>query len=248
MSKIFLSIVIPAFNEAENFKKGCLDQVVEYLGKQKYTWEVILVDDGSTDKTSILLPTFAKEKRGFRYFKISHSGKLGAVKAGMMAAKGEYVLFTDFDQSTSIKEVEKVLKEFKKGAEVVIASRYEKGAERRNDSLPSWLRSVVFNWLVRLVLGLRIKDSQCGFKAFKTPVAQELFGSLCAHQVKKIKKPFMGAFDLELLFIAQKRGLKIVSIPVIWYRVESDKLRLGEPLQMLWALFKIRFYDLLGHY
>lgn len=237
---IFLSVVIPAFNEAENFKKGCLDRVAQYLKKQRYSWEVILVDDGSTDKTPALLKRFVKANKGFDYIRIPHGGKLAAIYAGVMATKGRYVLFTDFDQSTPLKEVKKMWPEFEKGAAVVIANRYGKGAERRNDSLISWVRSQIFRRLAQLLVGREIKDPQCGFKAFKTAVARDLFQSLKIHKVKKIKKSFMGAFDLELLFIAQKKGLKIVSVPVIWYRVKSDRLTLSEPIQMLWALLKIR--------
>jgi len=244
----YLSVVIPAYNEAENFKKGYLEEAAQYLKKQKFSWEAVLVDDGSSDQTPKLLKDFAKKNKGFRFLGIPHGGKLAAVSAGIHSARGEIVLFTDFDQSTPLNEVEKMFPHFKKGADIVIANRYGKDAKRVNDSLISLIRSLVFSWLARLIVVRGIRDTQCGFKAFKRPIAQELFQNLKVHKIEKIQKPFMGAFDVELLFLAQKRGYKIASIPVLWRRVASDKLSLSEPLQMLIAIIKIRFFDILGHY
>lgn len=245
---IFLSIIIPAYNEKENFFRGCLEEVESYLKRQKYLWEVVLVDDGSTDASNELLADFCQKRKNFQYLKIPHGGKLAAVKTGIFSCSGRYVLFCDFDQSTPISESEKIWPEFDKGADLVIANRYGSGAERKNDSLPSLLRSLIFNLLVRIILGLEVKDTQCGFKAFKTAVARELFDSLKVHKIQKIKGSFMGAFDAELLFIAQKKGFHLATIPVIWNRVGSNKLTLTEPLKMLIAILKIRFFDLWGKY
>ncbi len=243
----FLSVVVPAFNEAENFKKGCLDQVGSYLKKQNYTWEVILVDDGSTDETPKLLRGFVERHKGFRCLKISHGGKLAAVRTGVRVAKGKYVLLTDFDQSTRIEEIERVLEEFKKGAQIVIGRRYGRGAERR-DYLMARIRGGVFRRLAQFLVGRGIEDTQCGFKAFQTSVARELFVKLKVYKPEEIKGPFMGIFDVELLLIAQKQGLNIAQVPVKWTRKKSGRLTFVEPLMIAWALFKIWVFNLLGRY
>lgn len=242
-----LSVIIPAFNEAENFKQGCLQQAVNYLGKQTYSWEVILVDDGSTDETGKLLQSFTRREKGFRYLKIPHGGKHIAVKTGVLAARGGYVLFTDFDQSVPLLEVEKMFPQLEAGADVVVGLRSRKGIKEGG----SWLvllRSRIFAWLSRYLAGVKVRDTQCGFKIFRQPVAQKLFQSLKVHQKSKTKKPFMGAFDVELLFLAQRSKYKVVSVPVSFRWARSNRLTKTEPWQMLWALMKIQFLNLLGRY
>lgn len=246
--KIFLSVIIPAYNEAESFKKGYLEEVAVFLNKKKFSWEVILVDDGSRDRTYRLLQAFCKLNKGFKAIKIPHGGKAAAVSAGVFKARGEIVLFADFDQSTPISSVEEFLKEFKRGADVVIADRYSKGARRTNDSFVSLLRSKVFNFLVRFLILRNIGDTQCGFKAFRGEIARSLFKDLKVHKKVVSSKPFMGSFDVELLFLAEKEGLKIVSIPVVWRRVPSNRLTVMEPIKMAFDVLKIRVLDLMGKY
>lgn len=248
--KIFLSVVIPAFNEAENFKKGCLSQVAQYLKNQRYSWEVILSDDGSTDETPRLLHRFAKENKGFLYLRIPHGGKFAAVRRGVMMAEGQYVLFTDFDQSTPLREFEKMLFEFKNGAKVVIASRYELGSETSGGSIFNHVKSKVWNRLTQFLMGEEFKDTSCGFKAFRALVLKKLLGQLLVHKPVEIKdqRPFMGCFDLELIFIAKKWGLKIVSIPVTYHFAKSDRFTIREPFVILWVIFKIWWNNLLGRY
>lgn len=239
-----LSIIIPAYNEEKNFQRGVLDEVSSYLNRQKYGWEVILVNDGSEDKTLELLRNFAKRQQGFRVLDIPHGGKVGAVSAGIIAARGDYVLFTDFDQSTPINEVEKVLGEFDKGVDVVIGQRV--GKKQGWTPLQN-LRSKIFNLLVQLITLPRIFDSQCGFKAFKTNIGKKLFEQMKITKHKEEAR-YMGAFDVELLFLAQKQGFKIKSVPVGWHYFASGKLSVSEPLKMLWDVIKVRVTDLLGGY
>lgn len=254
----YLSVVIPAYNEEENFRRGALNKVARFLVNKKFSWEVVLVDDGSKDKTYSLLQKFSKKHKGFRAISIPHGGKVKAVTAGVFAAKGEIVLFTDFDQSTPIDAVDKFLPEFKKGTDIAIADRYGKGAKRLNDSFDSLLRSKVFNWAVQVFILKGINDTQCGFKAFKTEIARKLFGSLQVYKTSETQKPFisgawkgkafMGAFDVELLFLARKSGFKIVSVPVIWRREVSKRLTVSEPIRMFFDVVKMRWLDLLGRY
>lgn len=248
--KIFLSVVIPAFNEVENFKRGCLVWVAEYLKKQKYLWEVILVDDGSTDATPRLLKDFVKKNKGFKYIRVPHGGKFTAVKTGITETKGKYVVFSDFDQSVPLFEFEKMLPEFKKGADLVIASRYQLNSKISGGSLFNHVKSKLWNNLTKLIMGREFKDTSCGFKAFKNSVARQLIDKLQVHKVKQIseKIPFMGCFDLEMLFIAKKRGLRIAFIPVDYHFVKSERFTFRETLIILGVLFKIWLSDLLGRY
>lgn len=232
-----LSIIIPAYNEEKNFERGVLNEVYDYLSKQKYSWEVILINDGSVDKTLQLLTSFEKKHRGFKVLNISHGGKVIAVSAGIKEAKGNIILFSDFDQSTPINEVSRVLEKFDKGMDIVIAKRQGK---KNGWSVFQNLRSKVFNWIVQLFILPGISDTQCGFKAFKCEVAKNLFNDLAITK-KSQDGRYMGAFDVELLYLARKKKLKIVSIPVSWEYHESGKFSRAEPIKMLIDIIKLRF-------
>jgi dolichyl-phosphate beta-glucosyltransferase len=126
-----LSVIIPAYNESTNLKKHDLDAVCDYLRSRTFSTEMLLVDDGSTDDTLGLLQKFADSHEGVRVLAEPHRGKAGTVKVGMLAARGRYRLFTDFDQSTPIQEVEKMLPFFDRGYDIVIGSREVEGAARK---------------------------------------------------------------------------------------------------------------------
>lgn len=243
MKDIYLSVIIPAYNESENFDKGLLNKVSNFLRQQNFKHEVILVNDGSSDDTLLKLNKFSKKNTGFKVLDIPHGGKLAAVSAGVKQAKGEIVLFTDFDQSTPIENSLSFLDEFKKGADVVIAWR---------KNIKEWsffqkLRSNIFNILVQLIILPGIKDSQCGFKAFKNAVAKQLFNSLVITQ-RTERGGYMGAFDAEILYLARKKGLTIKSVPVSWHYMPSKKLGLMEPIKMLMDIIKVRVEGFNGGY
>lgn len=244
-SKSFLSVIIPAYNEVGNFKRGVLDQVDQYLRKQRFLAEVILVDDGSTDETGKLLANFSKKHNRFRILKKDHGGKLKAIEAGIGAAKGKIVLFTDFDQSTAISEFEKMLPEFAKSADIVIGER----TERIGDRPFRYFRSRVLNFIIQLFLFGGIADTQCGFKAGKALILKKLFENLKVTRLAKPAGGFMGPFDIELLFLAKKLNYKIISVPVIWQYFKSKRLSiLTEPARFLFDIFRIRLFDILGKY
>lgn len=245
-SRPFLSVVIPAYNEAENFKAGVLQPVVEYLKKQKYLWEMVFVDDGSTDDTHRLLGDFCRDRKNCRMIQIEHGGKAAAVTAGMMAASGQIILFTDFDQSTPTSEVSKLITRHQQGADVVIGIR----AKTQNDTWVRKVRSWVFVKLVNIIALPEIRDSQCGFKSFTNGAAQQIFSSLQVSLPKgQINGGYMGAFDVEVLFLAKKFGCRIDQVPVNWIKVFSDKLNIWrEPFMMAIDTFKVRIYDILGKY
>jgi len=250
MPNIKLSIVIPNFNEKENLERGVLDQVYTYLNKAKYDWEIIISDDGSTDGSKEIAEKFARSHSNFMVLSNSHGGKAKTVWAGIKAAKGEIVLFTDMDQSTPIKEIEKLLPWFDQGYDVVIGSR---GKARSNfpwyRQLASWgFRSVRSIFLLR-----HISDTQCGFKAFKTDVAKAIFPLLSAIKQKNQNKGWtVSAFDVELLFLAEKYGSQLKEVDVDWQDEDTstgkDRRFLKESADMLKQILGVKLNDLKGNY
>lgn len=230
----FLSIIIPAYNEETNIRLGVLDKVSRYLEHESYAWEVLLVDDGSTDQTSQLLDTFAKENSGFTAIHNPHKGKAGTVITGMLKARGSIVMFTDLDQATPISELQKILTWFNKGFDVVIGSR-----NRRREGAP--LSRVVmargFMMLRSIILGLRgITDTQCGFKAFRRLAATAIFSRLeLYNNPSSAEGPMVTAgFDIEVLYLAKKLGFKIKEVPVEWHYVETRRV---SPIKDSWQGF-----------
>ena len=250
MSNIKLSIVIPNFNEKENLDRGVLTEVYNYLKGVHYDYEVLISDDGSTDGSKEIAEKFARSHQGFRVLPNPHGGKAKAVYAGIKAAKGEIVLFTDMDQSTPLKEVEKLLPWFDEGFDVVFGSR---GKAREN--FP-WYRQLT-SWGFRVVRGIfllrHVVDTQCGFKAFRTNVAKKLFPLL---SVLRNQKQYAGwsvsAFDVELLFLAEKYGHRLKEVDVAWkdedVATNKDKRFIKESTDMLKQILQVKKNDLQGKY
>ncbi len=213
MNKIFLSVIIPSYNETENLRRGVLDEVCKYFSQQKYSWEVLVIDDDSSDKKSPELASdFCQKNSGFKFLQISHGGKAMAVFTGVKQATGELILFTDMDQSTPISELEKLLPYFDRDFDVVIGSR---GLERKNFSLFRQLASFIFRHVRRSLLLTRIVDTQAGFKCFRASMIKEVFPLLAAVN-QKAAGWTVGSFDVEMLVIAQTRGYKIAEVPILW--------------------------------
>ncbi|MCH7730120.1 glycosyltransferase family 2 protein [Patescibacteria group bacterium] len=245
--RLYLSIVIPAYNEEENIRKSVLDKVWKYLSRQKYSWEVLVVDDGSTDKTADLAEKFAKEHKDFRVMREPHRGKGGTVIAGMLAAKGEVVLFTDMDQATPINQIEKLLPKFSEKYDIAIGSR----SGREGAPLVRKIMAYGFMLLRTLVLRLPYKDTQCGFKAFKRSSAKKIFKKMKIFSEKGRARgaSVSAGFDLEILYIARKLGLKVAEVPVSWRHQEGTKVN---PIKDSWEgfrdLVRVRLNALLGLY
>lgn len=245
--KIKLSVVIPAYNEEKNIRAGVLDKVYQYLKKQDYTWEVLVVDDASLDKTIQLAQNFAKKHKNFKVLKEPHRGKGGTVIAGMLAAKGEIVLFTDMDQATPLNQIEKFFPKFVEGYDGVIGSR----SGRKGAPLVRKLMAFGFAILRTVVLRLPYKDTQCGFKAFKGEAAKKIFGKM---KVFREKREVQGAsvtagFDLEVLYIARKLGLKVAEIPVTWRHQETKRVNaIKDSWEGFRDLLKVRLNALMGKY
>jgi len=247
---LFLSIVIPCYNEEANLKRGVLRQVYDYLKKQKYSWEVIISDDGSIDKSREMAENFTKGHPNFKLLKNQHGGKPCAVWQGIKKAKGEIVLFADMDQSTPINQVERLLPLFNKNYDVVIGSR---GWKRKGAPFYRQIAGWIFSNGRKLFLLPNIVDTQCGFKAFKTTIAKELFPKL---SVLKDFKQATGwrvtAFDVELLFLAQKKGYKIIEVLTKWRDEDiatgKNKSFIKESRQMLEQIINVRKNDWQGRY
>lgn len=250
VSKVFLSVVIPCYDEMANLQKGVLDKVEHFLDKKKFSYEVIISDDGSTDGSVEFVEAFTKENPHFRLLKNSHLGKAGAVTSGVLAASGEYVLFTDMDQATPIEEVDKILPYVKDGYDVVIGSRNStrKGAP--------WTRKLMSKGAVllrKILVGLpEIADTQCGFKMFTHTAAKKLF-----ERLKMIHMGFQdisgsnvtAGFDIELLYLAQKMNYRIKEVPVHWLYVETRRVSpLKDSINGVMDLLRIKLNDMIGKY
>lgn len=242
-----ISIVIPAYNEHENIKKGVLGEVGKYLKGKKFTWEVLLVDDGSKDDTPRLLEDFARKNKGFFVFKEPHRGKAGTVIAGILRAKGEIALFTDMDQATPLNQLEKLLPRFDQGFDVVIGRR----AGRSGAPIVRKISAFVFSLLRNLTLGLPFSDTQCGFKAFNQKAIQAVFPILHKNWKEKVSlgSAVNAGLDLEILFIAKKQGLKIADVPVEWHYVGTERVQLvSDAIEAIKDMLRIKLYDVQGKY
>src|SRR3989344_1097385 len=243
-----LSIVIPNYNEKENLQAGALTQDSAYLKKVPYTWEVIISDDGSTDGSRDLAEAFVKKHGGFRLLKNAHGGKASAVNAGIKAAKGEIILFTDMDQSTPLKEVERLLPYYGQGYDVVFGSR---GTTRKNFPPMRQITSWGFRTLRQLFLLAHVADTQCGFKSFKASVAKEIFPKLSVLRERAVGWT-VSAFDVELLFLAEKSGYKLKEVEVEWSQQDlstgKENKMVKESIDMLKQILNVKINDLKGLY
>lgn len=247
MEKIEISIIIPAYNEEENLKSGVLDNVAAYLNKEDFTFEVLIVDDGSSDGTREQIEKFISGKKEFKLIKNEHSGKAIAVMTGLLQSRGGIALFTDMDQATPISEINKLLTEFEKGSDIVIGSRSGRKGAPVIRKLMAW----GFATLRTILLGLPFKDTQCGFKAFSRRSIDSIFPGLMNSWTHK--HAYGGAvnagFDVETLFVAKKKGFKIAEVPVQWHHVGSERVQaISDSIEALSDMLRIRKNELQGKY
>lgn len=219
-----ISIIIPSYNEETNIRLGALDKVSRYLEKQPYPFEVIIVDDGSSDGSPKLLDSFAKGNTGFFVYHNTHLGKAGTVVFGMKKARGDIVVFSDLDQATPISELAHILPWFEKGFDVVIGSR---NRNREGAPLSRIIMARGFMMLRGLFLGLKgITDTQCGFKGFSSRVAARIISKMQLYiSGGEVAGPMVTAgFDIEMLYLAKTMGYKIKEVPVEWHYVETRRV------------------------
>jgi glycosyltransferase involved in cell wall biosynthesis len=235
------SIVIPAYNESSRLRPT-LDTLLRYVHEQQWDVEILVVNDGSKDDTAQVVREYGKihpeilllENPGNR-------GKGFSVRNGMLHARGDICLFTDADLSSPIEEAQKLLAAIDAGADLAIGSRWLK-AELQTERQPLYRQAFgrIFNLVLRVVLGMRFVDTQCGFKAFRREAVQRIF------PLQKIER---WGFDPEILFLARRAELRVAEVPVVWAHSEGTRLSpVKDGIRMFGEVLRIRWYALTGAY
>lgn len=245
-----VSVIIPNYNEKENLKRGVLQEMADFLKTANFNWEVIINDDGSTDGSLKILQDFIKQNKGFKLIKARHGGKAQGLWNGIQKAQGEIVLFTDMDQSTPLKEINQLLPWYKNGFNLVFGSR---GKARKNFPPVRQLTSWGFRVVRQLFLLKNVVDTQCGFKSLQRQVALEIFPQLSVIKNKQTAKGWtVSAYDVELLFLAQKKGYKLKEVDVRWQDQDTSTTKsknfVTESVDMLKQILTVKFNDLRGRY
>jgi len=238
--KPMVSIVVPAYNEAQRIGES-IKKIDAFVRASPLSFELIVVDDGSRDDTAATVSK--SQTKGLRLVRNEQNhGKGYTVRQGVLAASGEYVLFTDADLSAPIEELNKLLAvALKDGADVVIGSRaVDRTFIEKHQSRFRELGGIIFNKMVRLLLGLKLHDTQCGFKLFHRQKSRRIF---------ELQTTQGFGFDAELLFLAARNGLKIRETPVRWSHSEGSKVNpVRDGLRMFSDLVRIRWNAIIGRY
>jgi len=230
LSSPLLTIIIPAFNEANRIINSLL-KIENYMEKMLFNWEVLIINDGSTDNTKNILDEWIKNRANFKVKTITHQGKGGAIKYGILNSHGKYQFMCDADLSMPIEKLSEFLTKMKEGYQIVIGSRQKTGARRFNESNMRHISGRIFNFLIKSILVKQIEDTQCGFKCFNTTIAKKLF---------KLQQINGFAFDVEILFIAQKNNIEIFELPIDWHHNDKSKVRIFlDPILMSRDIFFI---------
>jgi len=219
-----LSIIIPAYNEERRLPQS-LDQIIAFIEQQPEPMEVLVVENGSSDRTTEIAESYAAQHP---FIQVLHSekGKGAAVRAGMLAGRGRYLFICDSDLSMPIAEVRKFLPPILEEYDVAIASREGPGAHRYGEPHYRHLMGRVFNFIVRLLAIPGFQDTQCGFKSFRREIGRDVFAD----------QTMSGwAFDVEALFIALRRGYRVVAVPINWYFDADSRV---EPLHDTWRMLR----------
>ena len=240
-TKAYVSLIIPAFNEEARIVKS-LDRILSFLKSEPYSTEVIIVDDGSKDRTGDLVRERYNNHDGVRLYQQSHNlGKGAAVKQGMLLASGEFLFFSDADLSVPIETLPMFLTHLENHFDVTIGTRRKAGAAIEvHQPLYRELLGRTYTTLSNLLLGLRVSDFTCGFKGFRREAARDLFSR---QQLKN------WSFDVEILYLAQLKGFRILEAPVTWRDNRDTKVRLWrDSITSFLGLLQIRLYDYHGKY
>ena len=235
----YLSLVIPAYNE-EGRIWDTLGKVTRYLKTRPFSWEVVVVDDGSTDTTANLVRSYIKDNPGVHLISVPHGGKGWAVKHGMLQSQGTFRFLCDTDLSMPIEYLAQFLPSDGHSNDIIIGSREVPGARRVGEPLGRHIMGRTFNLFCRLLAVPGVHDTQCGFKSFKGHVAERL---------SNLQRINGFGFDVEILFLAKKFGIKVLEIPVEWhYRSCSKVSPFQDSIRMMGDLLSIRWHNLRGHY
>jgi glycosyltransferase involved in cell wall biosynthesis len=227
----FLSLVVPAHNEQARLPAS-LPQIHTFLSAQAYPWEMVLVDSGSTDGTPEVLRDFAARHSGAVLVSVDRPGKGLAVRRGMLAARGAYRFICDADLSMPIDQLPRFLPPQLNEVDIAIGSREAPGAHRYGEPALRHFVGRIFNWLVRRLTIPEIQDTQCGFKCFRRAAAEDLFA------VQRLEG---WTFDVEVLYVALRRGYRTVEVPIPWTYNAGSRVHVArDSLRMFADLFRIR--------
>jgi glycosyltransferase involved in cell wall biosynthesis len=235
------SFIIPAYNESSRIRPT-LDELLRYSQQRNWDAEILVVDDGSRDDTAQIVREYGKlhpqillvENPGNR-------GKGFSVRNGMLHARGDICLFTDADLSSPITEAQKLFDAIAGGADIAIGSRWLR-SELQTERQPLYRQAFgrIFNLVLRIFLGLKFADTQCGFKAFRREAAQRIF------PLQKIER---WGFDPEILFLARNLGFSVKEVPVVWAHSEGTRLHpFRDGLRMFGDVLRIRWNAMTGAY
>jgi dolichyl-phosphate beta-glucosyltransferase len=262
MNEIFLTVVIPAYNEAARLPIS-LQKVLTFLEGKPFSSEVIVVDDGSDDGTARSVELVMEERDGtldnsvqnpkcrLCLVKNDHRGKGFAVRSGMLKGQGKFILFTDADLSTPVEDADKLLYWLEKGVDLAVGSREGEGAHRYGEPFYRHMMGRVFNLVVRIFTGIHLQDTQCGFKAFSREAAYDIFNRVRLYGEKSgpVKGAMVTGFDVEVLFLAYKKGYRVKEVPVQWFHAHGSKVNpLRDSARMMFDIVKVRLNDLRGKY
>lgn len=230
MNTIFLSIIIPAYNEAKRLP-NTLEQVFAFLVTQPYSYEVLVVENGSTDNTYELAKEYIKKYPALQVLHEENRGKGNAVRHGMVQARGEYRFICDADLSMPIAEVSKFIPPALSGFDIAIGSREAPGSVRYNEPKYRHWGGRAINLLIQMFILPSLNDTQCGFKCFHASTTQQLFA---------LQTLTGWSFDIELLYLARRQKLIIKEIPIDWYYGADSKVNaLRDAVKMITDIFKI---------
>ena len=235
------SIVIPAYNEATRIG-ATIERVLTHLQHRGWDAEVLVVNDGSTDDTAQIVQSYASQTSCLRLLENpGNRGKGYSVRNGVLHANGEVILFSDADLSSPIEEADKLFAALAAGADVAIGSRWLRvELQTQRQPLHRQLFGRMFNLALRLILGLKYRDTQCGFKAFSRRAAQSIF------PLQHIER---WGFDPEILYLARKFGYRVEELPVQWAHRAGTRINpLRDGLRMVLEMFKVRWYSITGRY
>jgi glycosyltransferase involved in cell wall biosynthesis len=235
----FLSLIIPAYNE-ESRLPTTLQKIDDYLKSQPFSSEVLVIENGSNDRTFSIAQDFVKDHKNFNVQRTAERGKGLAVRQGMLAATGEFRMMLDADLSMSVDQISRFVPPAQIETDIVIASREAAGAIRYNEPSYRHIGGRVINAMIKLFALPGLQDTQCGFKCFRAKVAENLFS----------RQTILGwSFDVEILYIARLRGYSVVELPIPWYFSEQSHVRpIHDAFQLLLDLLRIRSNSLRGLY
>jgi glycosyltransferase involved in cell wall biosynthesis len=241
MDHLSYSIIIPAYNESQRISAS-LDKIIAFMTEQHWLAEILVINDGSRDNTAEIVRQYAKTNPAVRLIENpGNRGKGYTVRNGMSQATGDVMLFTDADLSSPIEECRKLFAAIQAGADVAIGSRWLQ-AELQTERQPLHRQFFgrIFNFLLRVTLGLKYKDTQCGFKAFTRRAAQTLFAR------QRIER---WGFDPEILYLALKYGFRVSEVPVAWAHDDRSKINpVTDGMKMFFEMLRIRWDDVTGKY